>query len=166
MSDPEDADLPSSPMLHAYTSMFRLRGDAWASLADLTKRYALTPEDQRLALRDEVSALVRLLDPLETCWAYPGRTHLDRVASLCDVGDYESAMQMADPVSCGTAPEDTPPGPETTPCPDPVLTRPYSVRTRRGPGTRIRTRAGGQVSAVVATFSIWRARSSWPSCSK
>ena len=98
MPDPEDADLPRSPTLHAYTSMFRLRGDAWASLADLTKRLsdALTPEDQRLALRDEVSELVRLLDPLETYWAYPGRTHLERVASLCDVGDYDSAMQMAD----------------------------------------------------------------------
>jgi hypothetical protein len=57
MSDPENADLPTSPRLHAYTSMWRLRGDAWASLADLTKRLsdALTPEDQRPALRDEVS---------------------------------------------------------------------------------------------------------------
>ena len=63
MSDPEDVDLPSSPTLHAYTRMFRLRGDAWASLADFTKRLSdpLTPEDQRLALRDEVSELVRLL---------------------------------------------------------------------------------------------------------
>jgi hypothetical protein len=25
-------------------------------------------------------------------WAYPGRTHLEQIASLCDVGDYESAM--------------------------------------------------------------------------
>ena len=38
MSDPENLDLPTSPRLHAYTSMWRLRGDAWASLADLTKR--------------------------------------------------------------------------------------------------------------------------------
>jgi hypothetical protein len=68
MSDPENADLPTSPRLHAYTSMWRLRGDAWASLADLTKRLsdALTPEDQRPALRDEVSELVRLLDPRPT----------------------------------------------------------------------------------------------------
>jgi arginine decarboxylase len=101
MSDPENADLPTTPRLHAYTSMWRLRGDAWASLADLTQRLsdALTPEDQRPALRDEVSELVRLLDPLETYWAYPGRIHLERVASLCDVGDYESAMQMADTVT-------------------------------------------------------------------
>jgi arginine decarboxylase len=58
----------------------RLRGDAWASLADLTKRMsdALTPEDQRPALRDEIIELVRMLDPLETYWAYPGLTHLEQ----------------------------------------------------------------------------------------
>jgi hypothetical protein len=55
-------------MLHTYTSMWRLRGDAWASLADVTKRLsdALTPDAQRPALQEEARELVRLLDPLET----------------------------------------------------------------------------------------------------
>ncbi len=101
MSDPDASDLPTTPRLHAYTSMWRLRGDAWASLADLTKRMsdARTPQDQRPALQEQASRLVRLLDPLETYWAYPGRTHLEQVASLCDMGDYESAMQMTDAVT-------------------------------------------------------------------
>jgi arginine decarboxylase len=101
MSDPDTTDLPTSPRLHAYTSMWHLRGDAWASLADVTKRMSdtLTPEEQRPALHQQVSELVRLLDPLETYWAYPGRVHLEQVASLCDVGDHESAMKMADTIT-------------------------------------------------------------------
>ena len=95
------SDLPTGPRLHAYTSMWRLRGDAWASLADVTKRMsdALTLEEQRLTLRDEVSELVRLLEPLESYWAFPGRGQLEQIAALCDLGDYESALQMADAVT-------------------------------------------------------------------
>jgi arginine decarboxylase len=101
MSDLEILDLPRSPRLHAYTSMWRLRGDAWASLADVTKRLSdvLTPDEQRPALQDEVRELVRLLDPLETYWAYPGRSRLEQIALLCDTPDYESAMRKADTVT-------------------------------------------------------------------
>ena len=101
MSDLDASDLPTGPRLHAYTSMWRLRGDAWASLADVTKRMSdsLTLEDQRLPLRQQVSELVRLLDPLESYWSFPGRAHLEQIAALCDLGDYESAMQMADTVT-------------------------------------------------------------------
>ncbi len=101
MSDLEIPDLPSTPMLHAYTSMWRLRGDAWASLADVTKRLsdALTPDEQRPALQEEARELVRLLDPLETYWAYPGRSRLEQIALLCDIEDYESAMRKADTVT-------------------------------------------------------------------
>ena len=101
MSDLDASDLPTGPRLHAYTSMWRLRGDAWASLADVTKRMSdtLTLEEQRLALRHEASELVRLLEPLESYWAFPGRGHLEQIAALCDLGDYESAMQMADTVT-------------------------------------------------------------------
>ncbi len=101
MSDLDASDLPTGPRLHAYTSMWQLRGDAWASLADVTKRLsdALTLPGQRPALRDQATELVRLLDPLESYWAYPGRGHLEQIAALCDVGDYESAMQVADTVT-------------------------------------------------------------------
>jgi arginine decarboxylase len=87
--------------LHAYTGMWRLRGDAWASLADVTKRLsdARTPNELRPALQDEAGELVRLLDPLETYWAYPGRSRLEQIALLCDIGDYESAMRKADTVT-------------------------------------------------------------------
>ena len=95
MSDLEIPDVSRSPKLHAYTSMWRLRGDAWASLADVTKRLSdvLTPDEQRPALQEEARELVRLLDPLETYWAYPGRSRLEQIALLCDIEDYESAMR-------------------------------------------------------------------------
>ena len=101
MSDLEIPDLPKSPRLHAYTSMWRLRGDAWASLADVTKRLSdvLTPDEQHPALQEEVRELVRLLDPLETYWAYPGRSRLEQIALLCDTGDYASAIRKADTVT-------------------------------------------------------------------
>jgi arginine decarboxylase len=101
MSDLEILDLPRSPRLHAYTSMWRLRGDAWASLADVTKRLSddRTPDEQSPALQDEVRELVRLLDPLETYWVYPGRSRLEQIALLCDTGDYQSAMRKADTVT-------------------------------------------------------------------
>ena len=101
MSDLEIPDVSRSPRLHAYTGMWRLRGDAWASLADVTKRLsdAVTPDELRPALQDEARELVRLLDPLETYWAYPGRSRLEQIALLCDIGDYESAMRKADTVT-------------------------------------------------------------------
>ena len=71
-----DAPDPSTvPRLHAYTSVWRLRADAWTSLADVTKRLAdaLTPTDLRPGLQARITELVLLLDPLETYWAYPGR---------------------------------------------------------------------------------------------
>ncbi len=96
---PETAEQP--PQLHAYTSMWRLRGDAWASLADATRRLAdaSTPDDQRAGLEKEREQLLGLLDPLETYWSHPGRSELRAVAELCDSGDYESAMRRADAVT-------------------------------------------------------------------
>jgi arginine decarboxylase len=93
--------MAARPQLHAYTSMWRLRGDGWASLADATRRLSdvFTPDDQREALRNEVGQLARLLDPLETYWSYPGRAELHQVAALCDGGDYESALRRADTVT-------------------------------------------------------------------
>src|SRR5215203_6173822 len=99
MSDREIPDL--SKRWHAYTSVWRLRGDAWASLADVTKRLSDTgtPDELRPALHDEATELVRLLDPLETYWAHPGRSRLEQIALLCDTGDYEPAMRKADTVT-------------------------------------------------------------------
>src|SRR4029450_11079985 len=101
MSDLEIPDVSRSPRLHAYTSVWRLRSDAWGSLADVTKRLSddPTPGERRPALQEEARELVRLLDPLETYWAYPGRSRLEQIALLCDIEDYESAMRKADTVT-------------------------------------------------------------------
>ena len=96
-----DTPDPSTvPRLHAYTSVWRLRADAWTSLADVTKRLAdaLTPPDLRPGLQARITELVLLLDPLETYWAYPGRGQLQQIGALCDTGDYESAMRLTDTV--------------------------------------------------------------------
>ena len=65
---------PGLPV-RAYNSVWQLRGDAWSSLADATKRLFETslPADQTDTLRKEVASLIQLLDPIETYWAYPGR---------------------------------------------------------------------------------------------
>ena len=97
-----DAPDPSTvPRLHAYTSVWRLRADAWTSLADVTKRLAdaLTPTELRPGLQARITELVLLLDPLETYWAYPGRGQWQQIGVLSDTGDYESAMRLTDTVS-------------------------------------------------------------------
>jgi hypothetical protein len=108
-----DAPDPSTvPRLHAYTSVWRLRADAWTSLADVTKRLAdtLTPTDLRPGLQARITELVLLLDPLETYWAYPGRGQLQQIGALCDTGDYESAMRLTDAVSRQLSGRDDPTG--------------------------------------------------------
>ena len=108
-----DAPDPSTvPRLHAYTSVWRLRADAWTSLADVTKRLAdaLTPTDLRPGLQARITELVLLLDPLETYWAYPGRGQWRQIGALCDTGDYESAMRLTDTVSRQLSGRDDPTG--------------------------------------------------------
>jgi arginine decarboxylase len=91
---------PALP-LRAYNSVWQLRGDAWSSLADATKRLFETslPADQSDMLRKEVASLLQVLDPIETYWAYPGREQLHRVREMCEDDDYEAAMRTADTVS-------------------------------------------------------------------
>jgi hypothetical protein len=52
----------------AYNSVWQLRGDAWSSLADATKRLfeSSLHADQNDTLRKEVASLFQLLDPIET----------------------------------------------------------------------------------------------------
>ena len=91
---------PALPM-RAYNSVWQLRGDAWSSLADATKRLFETslPADQGDTLRKEVASLLQLLDPIETYWAYPGREQLHRLREMCEDDDYETAMRIADTIS-------------------------------------------------------------------
>jgi arginine decarboxylase len=108
-----DSPKPSTvPRLHAYTSVWRLRADAWTSLADVTKRLAdaLTPTDLRAGLQARITELVLLLDPLETYWAYPGRGQWQQIGALCDSGAYESAMRLTDTVSRQLSGRDDPSG--------------------------------------------------------
>ena len=69
-----DAPDPSTvTRLHAYSSVWRLRADAWTSLADVTKRLAdtLTPTDLRPGLQARTTELVLLPDPLEPTGPIP-----------------------------------------------------------------------------------------------
>jgi len=85
----------------AYNSVWQLRGDAWSSLADATKRLfeSSLHADQNDTLRKEVASLFQLLDPIETYWAYPGREQLHQLRDMCEDGDYEAAMRIAVTVS-------------------------------------------------------------------
>ena len=91
---------PTLPV-RAYNSVWQLRGDAWSSLADATKRLveASLPADQSDTLRKEVASLLQLLDPIESYWAYPGREQLHQIREMCEDDDYEAAMRIADTVS-------------------------------------------------------------------
>jgi arginine decarboxylase len=131
-----DAPDPSTvPRLRAYTSVWRLRADAWTSLADVTKRLAaLTPTDLRPGLQARITELVLLLDPLETYWAYPGRGQWQQIGALCDTGDYESAMRLTDAVSRQLSGRDDPTGRPVFASDRPEV--PDSARTRPAPVLR------------------------------
>ena len=101
MPELDTAEAAAGPELTAHASIWWLRVDAWASLADITKRLAdpLTAREQHRALQVQITDLVLLLDPLEAYWAYPGRDYLQQIAALCDTADYKPAMRLADTVT-------------------------------------------------------------------
>jgi arginine decarboxylase len=103
MYDPDPGDAPAGLPLRAYSSVWQLRGDAWSSLADATKRLADAsgPADRRDTLQKEITDTLRLLDPLETYWAYPGRGQLQQLREMCEEADFESAAQLAGTVAAG-----------------------------------------------------------------
>lgn len=89
--------VPGDPA-RGYTSVWRLRADAWATIADVTRRLSVAslPDDQVRALRAEVAEALELLEVLETYWAHPGRVGLGDLVRLWDAGEYERVMRQAD----------------------------------------------------------------------
>ena len=87
--------------MRAYNSVWQLRGDAWSSLADATKRLLKPRCRQTRATHYErrLPPLLQLLDPIESYWAYPGREQLHQIREMCEDEDYEAAMRIADTVS-------------------------------------------------------------------
>ena len=102
MSDPEIADLPTSPRLHAYTSVWQLRGDAWASLADVTKRLSDAPHARRTAAGPAAmrsASWCGCWTRCETYWASLAAAGWSGSPRSATSADYESAMRMADTVT-------------------------------------------------------------------
>ena len=90
-----------------YNSVWQLRADAWVSLAEVTRRLitgppdlgpnesgASLPEPARADLGAEllerVEELLGLLEPIENCWAFPGRASLSELWRLHRLGDREA----------------------------------------------------------------------------
>jgi arginine decarboxylase len=97
-----DSEAAPAPLtLRAYNSVWQLRGDTWSALADATSRLFENPPPvgEYDALQKDVLDLLRTLHPLETYWAYPDLRLLEQIELACEHGDYETATQLAEPVT-------------------------------------------------------------------
>ncbi|MFJ9416545.1 aminotransferase class I/II-fold pyridoxal phosphate-dependent enzyme [Streptomyces sp. NPDC101227] len=90
---PADPPTPS-----VYNSVRQLRADAWSSLAELTRRSALATgaDAPPRATADRVEELLRLLTPIENCWAFPGKARLGELRRLHETGDRHRLARYAD----------------------------------------------------------------------
>jgi hypothetical protein len=95
-----------------YNSVWQLRADAWVSLAEVTRRLATDPQDSApngpgaslpgpagaepgAELPERVEELFRLLEPIENCWAFPGRSGLSDLRRLHRLGDRKALAARA-----------------------------------------------------------------------
>ncbi|HYB11468.1 MAG TPA: aminotransferase class I/II-fold pyridoxal phosphate-dependent enzyme [Alphaproteobacteria bacterium] len=96
--DRPDSDThPAGSSLSAYYNASQLRADAWnrvkhnsARLAEATLRKA---ENERV--RAAVEKDIRLLEPVESYWAFPGKSCLSRLRLLFDRKDYGALAQSS-----------------------------------------------------------------------
>jgi len=96
--DQSDGDAhPAGSSLSAYYNASQLRADAWnrvkhnaARLADATLRKG---ENERV--RAAVEKDIRLLEPVESYWAFPGKGCLNQLRLLFDRKDYAALAQAA-----------------------------------------------------------------------
>src|SRR6516164_7896228 len=98
-----------------YNSVWQLRADAWVSLADVTRRLITDPPAAAPDAPGEpgpddagpgtagpcaeplgrVEELLVLLEPIENCWAYPGRAGLSELRRLHRLGDRKALAARA-----------------------------------------------------------------------
>ncbi|MEU4172909.1 aminotransferase class I/II-fold pyridoxal phosphate-dependent enzyme [Streptomyces sp. NPDC026665] len=98
MADTAAHDVPHSLKTSLYNSVWQLRTDAWTSLEEATRRLATGPETAATPDTESrrTEELLRLLEPIENCWAFPGRSRLDEIRRLHEAGDLANAARTAE----------------------------------------------------------------------
>ncbi len=94
--DPELKSDVARTSLSAYYNASRLRTDTWDRLKIATARLNHATRDRRTvdALRAEVSEALRLLEPMESYWAFPGRKVFRDLARLFEREEYEALARQ------------------------------------------------------------------------
>ena len=77
-------------------SATQLRADRWSALQDITQRVADAAREGRgtQRLHEQAAELADALEPIETFWAFPGRSAFDRLGQLLSRGSYEELAQV------------------------------------------------------------------------
>ncbi|MGH3368447.1 MAG: aminotransferase class I/II-fold pyridoxal phosphate-dependent enzyme [Nocardioidaceae bacterium] len=73
-----------------YNSVWQLRADAWTSLEEATRADRDTEGSS-----GRVKELLHLLEPVENCWAFPGRASVDELRRLHESGDRDKLARHA-----------------------------------------------------------------------
>ncbi|MGW8764089.1 aminotransferase class I/II-fold pyridoxal phosphate-dependent enzyme [Streptomyces sp. NPDC055815] len=88
-------DLPTATV---HNSVGQLRADAWSSLTDLTHRLAAQGADGRPGPGPtaRIEELLRLLAPVERCWAFPGTAGLTELRGLYAQRDHRQLARRTE----------------------------------------------------------------------
>jgi len=79
----------TAPSLSDYYNGSQFRADSWNRLKNLTARLERISGSRAAGkLRREAEAALRLLDPIESYWAFPGKAAFHQLKKLLDAEDY------------------------------------------------------------------------------
>jgi arginine decarboxylase len=86
----------SSVSLNSYHSVWQLRSDGWTNLNDdLTRLVEADGESAgREALRAKIGETMALLRPIESYWAFPGRSCFERLLAMFEHGEFETVREL------------------------------------------------------------------------
>jgi len=96
MSEEEETAAVRGPSLSDYYNASQLRADSWSSLKSAAARLAEYGRDNPKADKwlARIGDALRLLEPIESYWAFPGRHNFQHLRRLFEAGEYTTLARV------------------------------------------------------------------------
>jgi arginine decarboxylase len=88
--------------LNSYHSAWQLRSDGWTNLNDDLTRLVegeIADVTDTAALRARIAEAMALLQPIESYWAFPGRSCFERLLAMFEKAEFEAVRQLVARIS-------------------------------------------------------------------